>query len=95
MWGKVVEHDHGYRAAFAYPQRLMLVCHLCFWRQGAWGPHPEVAVRLRGGRLMPLCCEHLELSRRYGYPTSRLMEADHVEGKLLSAYAVDLLRLYS
>jgi hypothetical protein len=93
LWGKVVEHEHGYRAAFAYPQRLMLVCHLCFWRWGPWRSSPDLVVRLRGGRLVPLCDEHLELSRRYGYPTPRLIAADRVERDLLSAYAVDVLRV--
>jgi hypothetical protein len=93
LWGRVVEHELGYRAEFAYPQRLMLVCHLCFW---LWGPNRSAArevVRLRGGRLVPLCDEHLQLSRRYGYPSRRFAGANEVEVALLSTYAVDLLRV--
>ncbi|HXF36669.1 MAG TPA: hypothetical protein VNO17_05740, partial [Actinomycetota bacterium] len=29
LWGTVIEHDLGYRARFAYPQRLRLVCTFC------------------------------------------------------------------
>jgi len=61
-----------------------------------WGPSRSAAhevVRLRGGRLVPLCHEHLQLSRRYGYPSRRFAGADEVEVALLSTYAVDLLRV--
>jgi hypothetical protein len=89
LWGRVVEHEHGYRGEFAYPQRLRLVCHLCFWRKGTNGDRCTVVVRLRGGRLVPLCAEHLELSRRYGYPMPRLLPARDVEQALRSTYGVD------
>jgi hypothetical protein len=42
---------------------------------------------------VPLCEEHVELSRRYGYPSRRLAGADEMEGALLSTYAVDVLRI--
>lgn len=93
LWGRVIEHEHGYRAALAYPQRLMLVCYLCFWQ---WGPErssADAVAVLRGGRMVPLCDEHVELSNRYGYPTRHLVQARRVEGALLSTYAVDPLRL--
>ena len=32
LWGRVIEHEHGYRARFAYPQRLRLICQFCFWQ---------------------------------------------------------------
>jgi hypothetical protein len=92
LWGRVVEHEFGYRGEWAYPQRLMLVCHLCFW---LWGPNrssTHQVVVLRGGRLVPLCAEHVQLSRRYGYPLRRFAGANEVEGVLLSTYAVDPLR---
>lgn len=92
LWGRVVEHEHGFRAELAYPQRLRLVCHLCFWRTGTAAPAPDVVIRLRGGRMVPLCLEHLEASERYGYPVPRLVPAYEVEGSMLSAYGVDLLR---
>lgn len=93
LWGRVVEHELGYRGQFAYPQRLMLVCYLCFWQWGPGRSAPKEVVGLRGGRLVPLCEEHVELSRRYGYPSRRLAGADEVEGALLSTYAVDVLRI--
>jgi hypothetical protein len=93
LWGRVVEHAAGYRAEYAYPQRLRLVCFVCFWREGPdHGPDCEVVARRRGGRLVPLCARDLELCRRYGYPIRRLLPARAVEQQLLSAYAVDVLR---
>ncbi|HEY7660932.1 MAG TPA: hypothetical protein VIC58_10080 [Actinomycetota bacterium] len=92
LWGRIVEHLHGYRAAFGYPQRLRLACHLCLSMWGSRVPGAcSVVVRHRGGRMVPLCAPHLELSRRYRYPMPRLLPAKRVEGALLSSYAVDLL----
>ncbi|MGH2635532.1 MAG: hypothetical protein ACRDHU_05230 [Actinomycetota bacterium] len=94
LWGRVLEHEHGYRAEFGYPQRLALVCPLCFWQWGARGSNrPEVVVRRRGGRLVPLCGPHLELCRRYGYPARRVLDAGPIERAVLDAYAVDVLRV--
>lgn len=93
LWGQVVEHAHGFRAEHGYPQRLRLVCYLCFCLWGTRAPSGcSVVVRHRGGRMVPLCEPHLELSWRYGYPTPRLLDARAVEQALLDAYAVDLLR---
>ena len=92
LWGRVLEHAHGYRAEYGYPQRLALVCALCLWGHVAADSNgPEVVVRLRGGRLVPLCRPHLELCLRYGYPARRLLEPDVVQRALLDAYAVDVL----
>ncbi|HZD79905.1 MAG TPA: hypothetical protein VE646_07685 [Actinomycetota bacterium] len=93
LWGRVVEHDLGYRASRAYPQRLALVCHLCFWQWGLDRARPDHVARLRGGRLVPLCRPHVEMSNRYGYRTPSLMPADAVEQALLDTYAVDPLRV--
>lgn len=92
LWGRIVEHDHGYRAAFAYPQRLRLICYLCFWQWGIDGSSADLVTRRRRRRLVPLCLDHVELSNRYGYRTPNLVPADEVEGALLSNYAVDVLR---
>jgi hypothetical protein len=35
---------------------------------------------------------HLDLSRRYGYPARRILEAHVVERALLDAYGVDPMR---
>jgi len=92
LWGRIVEHEQGYRAALGYPQRLRLVCYLCFW---FWGRHAsgdcEVVVRHRGGRMVPLCGPHLELSRRYGYRVPRILPARSIGSALLATYAVDPL----
>lgn len=93
LWGRIVEHEHGYRAALAYPQRLRLICYLCFWLWGRRGPgHCGVVVRQRGGRMVPLCEPHLELSRQYGYRVPRILSARAIESVLLATYAVDPLR---
>lgn len=93
LWGRVVEHAFGFRAEYAYPQRLRLVCFVCFWQWGAELTRPcEVVVRRPRGRLVPLCAPDAELCRRYGYPMRRLLDAHEVEQSLLDAYAVDLLR---
>lgn len=93
LWGRIVEHDHGFRAEFGYPQRLGLVCQLCFWQWGSERSFAcEVVVRHRGGGMVPLCAPHLELCERYGYPVRCVLEARAVEQALLDAYAVDVLR---
>ncbi len=90
LWGTVVEHEYGYRAEYAYPQRMRLVCPLCFWQRSSATRCEVVAVR-RGGRLTPLCDEHVELCGRYGYPVTTALPARQVERTLLDAYAVELL----
>lgn len=92
LWGLVAEHDLGYRAAFGYPQRIRLVCYLCFalWANNAPGD-VTVVVRHRGGRMVPLCEPHLELSRWCDYPMPTVLSAGAVTSALLATYAVDLL----
>jgi hypothetical protein len=93
LWGRIVEHEHGYRAEWGYPQRLSLICRLCFWQWGfARSSSPDVVVRHRRGAMVPLCEPHLALARRYAYPTPIVLPADAVERELLDAYAVDVLR---
>jgi len=91
LWGRIVEHALGYRAEYAYPQRLRLVCFVCFWRRGARATSCDVVVRQRGGRLVPLCGPDLELAARYDYPIHDRRPAFDVERTLLSTYAVDRL----
>ncbi len=93
LWGRIVEHEHGFRASLAYPQRLRLICYLCFALWGRRAPgDARVVVRHHRGRMVPLCEPHLELSRRYGYPIPRILAAAAVESVLLATYAVDPLR---
>lgn len=86
-----MEHEHGYRGEIGYPQRLRLACYLCLWRHGPGACAPHVVVRLRWGRLVPLCDEHLALSRRYDFPVPQLLSTREVERRLLDRYAVDPL----
>jgi hypothetical protein len=85
MWGRVVEHDLGYRAQLAYPARLRLVCSVCL----TMGERPAtpVLVSEEGGFLLPLCEEHARSHRDHG----ELYPAADIEAELLSTYAVDLL----
>jgi hypothetical protein len=93
LWGRVVEHDFGFRAEYAYPQRMRLVCFLCLWQWGADRARAcEVVVRRSGSRLVPLCAKDAELCRRYGYPMRQVLDGREVEQALLGTYAVDLLR---
>jgi hypothetical protein len=91
LWGRVVEHDRGFRGERGYPQRLALICYLCLWRHGTGACAPDVVVRLRWGRLVPLCQEHLALSERYDFPVPELLSPREVERSLLDRYAVDRL----
>ena len=58
MWGRVVEHDRGTRAALAYPSRLRLVCGPCLAERR--GPVDPVEVVDRGEDLEPVCARHLD-----------------------------------
>jgi hypothetical protein len=94
LWGRVIEHRAGWRAEFAYPDRLRLVCVACLSR-GAGPGIPERVVEMRAGaggsgsRIEPLCAAHL--AGREGSGTRVLRPARDVQAELLSRYAVDLL----
>jgi hypothetical protein len=91
MWGRIVQHERGYRAEMGYPQRLRLACFLCLAARGLGSDRPGFVARLRRGRLIPLCDEHLDLARRYDLPILEVLQARTVERALLDAYAVDPL----
>jgi hypothetical protein len=84
MWGRVVEHEQGIRAAFAYPARLRLVCVACL-SEGRGTPASRVDLDSSTGldKLAPLCEEHAA--------GRSLPPAAAVERSLLSVYLVDLL----
>jgi hypothetical protein len=92
LWGRVIEHDLGYRAEFAYPQRLQLVCFLCFWQRDRRREPPERVALIERGRMLPLCTEHLETAKAYGLRIRELLHAPAVQSELQSTYAVDVLR---
>ena len=92
LWGRVIEHDHGYRAQFAYPQLITLICQFCFWQWGSHGRSPDVVGWFpHGDELVPLCWGHLEQAQRYGMEPRRLLPADEVDLRLRETYAVDPL----
>lgn len=94
LWGRVIEHERGFRGELGYPQRLGLICQLCFWQWSAAASRPcGSVIRHRNGRLLPLCFEHVDLCRRYGYPIASMVDASVVERVLLDTYAVDVLRV--
>lgn len=95
MWGRVIEHRHGFRSEWAYPQRLMLVCNLCIWQRGPSGAAPDAVLHLERGRLFPLCERHLDLALGSGIRPREVQASTLVERALLDAYGVDPLRILS
>jgi hypothetical protein len=93
LWGRVVEHELGWRAAFAYPARLRLVCPMCAWFEP--GPGTPVVVHRFARRLYALCAEHrggIQVpDGRRSVPVDAQPGA--LQGRLLAAYAVELLPL--
>ena len=91
LWGTVIEHERGWRAQFAYPSRLRLVCPMCAWFEPGTGV-PAV-VHVFAGRLYPLCVAHrggIEVpDGRRTRPTG--LDPTVVQARLIDAYAVDLL----
>jgi hypothetical protein len=85
MWGRVIEHAKGYRAEFAYPSRLRLVCSWCLW----YGRLPAVPDRVleRRAELRPACEEHATRPAAVG---TRL-GVDDVQQELLAVYGVEAL----
>jgi hypothetical protein len=93
LWGRVVEHELGYRAQLGYPQRLSIVCFLCFWQRGIRRCRADVVGTFGYGRMIPLCEEHLAVAVRFGMTPHTLLSASIVEQSLRSTYAVDALAL--
>jgi hypothetical protein len=91
LWGRVIEHELGYRAEFAYPQLVTLVCRFCFWQWGTLGPRPPIVGWFPRDELMPLCWPHLDVAQRYGVEPRRILSAEDIEVRLRNTYAVDPL----
>jgi hypothetical protein len=91
LWGRVIEHELGYRARCGYPQRLRLICRFCFWQWGPGEDVPSVVGWFPRGELVPVCGEHLELAVRYGMKPRRLLDAGTVEQRLRETYTIDRL----
>jgi hypothetical protein len=86
LWGRVIEHARGFRAEYAYPARLRLVCTRCM-RTGRWPAVPSV-VGVRNGAAEPSCDGH---ARHVTRTSDVTLDAKVVEHELLDAYAVELL----
>ncbi len=91
LWGRVVEHEHGFRAQYAYPQRLRLICQFCFWKAAARGADPVHVGWFPRDELIPLCEDHLGVARRSGMAPKAVLPADELGQRLLGVYAVDTL----
>jgi hypothetical protein len=91
LWGRVIEHERGWRAAHAYPARLLLVCPMCAWFEP--GPGTPATVHRFAGRLYTLC--HLHRGGIQVPDGRRSMPADleprELQARLLGAYAVEVL----
>ena len=92
LWGRVIEHELGYRAQFAYPQLARAGLPVLFLAVGlaparaptSWAGSPR-------DELVPLCWAHLEQAQRYGMEPRRLLGAADVDLRLRETYAVDPL----
>jgi hypothetical protein len=93
LWGRVIEHEQGFRGQVAYPQRLRLLCQFCFWQRGVLGAHPSVVGVYARGEMIPMCDEHLATARVHGMPPRSLQDALELEQRLRSTYVVDLLAI--
>jgi hypothetical protein len=91
LWGRTIEHERGWRARFAYPDRLRLVCIVCAWLEPGPG-HPTV-VHTFGERSYAFCDVHAGgIEVPDGRRTVRTdVEPAALQARLLDTYAVDLL----
>ena len=93
LWGRVIEHELGYRARFGYPQRLGLICQFCFWQWGTHGVTPSVVGWFQRGELLPMCDDHAEMAGRYGMRPQAWLRFDEIDQRLRDTYAVDQLAI--
>ena len=92
LWGRVIEHERGWRAEFAYPDRLTLVCVICLQEgSGAGEPAFVVAEPVASGPYpaVAVCRDHAASVTAEG---SRVISpAAVIRSALLDRYAVDLM----
>ena len=92
LWGRVIEHERGWRAEFAYPDRLTLVCVVCLQEgSGAGEPAFVVAEPVASGPYpaVAVCRDHAASVTAEG---SRVISpAAVIRSALLDRYAVDLM----
>lgn len=82
MWGRVIEHELGFRSQMAYPARLRLVCAPCL--VGGRGAVDPVLVSERSSALVSSCATHAR-------GLADVLDARQVQAELLSTYGVELL----
>lgn len=91
LWGRTVAHERGWRARFAYPTRLRMVCIVCAWIQP--GPGDPSVVHEFAEHLYTLCAAHeggIEVpDGRRTRPAG--IDPATLQARLLDAYAVELL----
>lgn len=91
LWGRIAEHALGWRGAFAYPQRLALVCPVCLYQRAIASSRPTVVAGYRDDSLVPLCEEHLRVARSCGSPPRDLIPARSVLTEVVESYGTDPL----
>jgi hypothetical protein len=91
LWGTVIEHERGWRARYAYPERLRIVCAMCAWFEP--GPGTPVLVHTFADRLYGLCELHRGGIQVPDGRRTRATDLDPgvLQSRLLAAYAVDLV----
>jgi hypothetical protein len=93
LWGRVIEHEWGFRARYGYPQRLRLICQFCFWQWGTHGVPPTMVGWFSKDALLPMCDEHADLACRYGMCPQASLPSNEIDQRLRDAYAVDPLAI--
>ena len=81
LWGRVIEHELGFRARYGYPQRLRLICQFCFWQWGIHGVPPAIVGWFA------------EMAGRYGMRAQASFPLAEIDQRLLDTYAVDPLAI--
>jgi len=81
LWGRLIEHESGTRAEFAYPERLRLICGPC-WEAGVFTPGVVATGGTSRGTMLALCDRHA--NGVGGSPSA-------IQRELLETYAVDPL----
>jgi hypothetical protein len=93
LWGRVIEHELGFRAMFGYPQTVRLICQFCFWQWGTKRNEPAVVGWFPRNDLLPMCDEHVEIAARFGMRPQVLLPVSTVDQALRATYAVDPLAM--
>lgn len=82
VWGRLIEHESGMRAEFAYPDRLRLICGPC-WEAGTFTPSVTRMTETARGSLLGLCEHHA--TGQGGVGSSPIV----IQQELLDTCAVD------